>query len=237
VSLEDVVWHDVECGRYEADLALWDELARDAEHGVLDVGAGTGRVSLPLAQAGHRVTALDIDPELLAALRERAAEAGVEVATLAADARDFTLPEPVSLIAVPMQTIQLLPERDGFFASARRALVPGGRVAIATATDLEPYDGAPPLPAPDLGEADGWTYVSQPIAIRIDGDQVLIERIRQMVGPADEREAFQDVISLSIVTPGGLAEEAARHGLEAEELLHIPETPEHVASQVVVFRG
>ena len=33
------------------------------------------------------------------------------------------------------------------------------------------------------------------------------------------------------------AEEAAEHGLEAEELLHIPETPEHVASQVVIFRG
>jgi hypothetical protein len=138
---------------------------------------------------------------------------------------------------VPMQTIQLLPERDGFFTSARRALVPGGRLAIAIVTDLEPYDGAPPLPAPDLGQADGWTYVSQPIAIRIDGDRVLIERIRQMVGPSDERDAFQDVITLSIVTPGGLAEEAARHGLEAEELLHIPETPEHVASQVVVFRG
>ncbi|MDA0165065.1 class I SAM-dependent methyltransferase [Solirubrobacter ginsenosidimutans] len=237
MSFDDVVWHDVECGRYDADLALWGELAEGAEHGVLDVGAGTGRVSLPLAAAGHQVTALDIDPELLGALRERAAAAGVEVATLAADARDFTLPEPVSLIAVPMQTIQLLPERDGFFASARRALVPGGRVAIAIATDLEPYDGAPPLPAPDLGQAGGWTYVSQPIAIRIDGDRVLIERIRQMVGPADEREAFQDVITLAIVTPGGLAEEAARHGLEAEELLHIPETPEHVASQVVVFRG
>ena len=39
------------------------------------------------------------------------------------------------------------------------------------------------------------------------------------------------------VTPGGLAEEAAVPGLEAEELLHIPETPEHVASQMVVFRG
>ena len=237
MSSDDVVWHDVECGRYDADLALWSELAEGAEHGVLDVGAGTGRVSLPLAAAGHRVTALDIDPELLAALRERAAAAGVEVATLAADARDFTLPEPVSLIAVPMQTIQLLPERDGFFASARRALVPGGRVAIAIATDLEPYDGAPPLPAPDLGQAGGWTYVSQPIAIRIDGEKVLIERIRQMVGPADERDAFQDVITLSIVTPGGLAEEAALHGLEAEDLLHIPETHEHVASEVVVFRG
>ena len=237
MSFDDVIWHDVECGRYDADLALWEALAADAEQGVLDVGAGTGRVSLRLAEAGHRVTALDIDAELLGALRERAAAAGVEVATITADAGDFTLREPVSLVAVPMQTIQLLPDRDGFFASARRALVPGGRLAIAIATDLEPYDGAPPLPAPDLGQADGWTYVSQPIAIRIEGKQVLIERIRQMVGPGQEREAFQDVIRLSIVTPGGLAEEAARHGLEAEELLHIPETPEHVASEVVVFRG
>ena len=136
-----------------------------------------------------------------------------------------------------MQTIQLLPERSGFFAAAKRAVVPGGRVAVAIATDLEPYDGAPPLPAPDLGQADGWTYISQPIAIRVDGDQVQIERIRQMVGPDGERATFDDVIRLQVVTPGGLAEEAAEHGLEAEELRHIPETPEHVASEVVVFRG
>ena len=57
------------------------------------------------------------------------------------------------------------------------------------------------------------------------------------LGPEGETQAFDDVIRLFVVTPGGLAEEAARHGLEAEELLHIPETFEHVASQVVVFRG
>ena len=41
-----VVWHDVECGRYSADLALWRELAAREPGPVLDVGAGTGRVAL-----------------------------------------------------------------------------------------------------------------------------------------------------------------------------------------------
>jgi SAM-dependent methyltransferase len=234
---EHAMWHDVECGAYDADLPLWEELARDAPEGVLDVGAGTGRVALRLARAGHAVTALDIDATLLAELEHRAADAGLKVTTLTADAASFELPHPVGLVAVPMQTIQLLPDRSGFFASARRALVPGGRLAVAIATDLEAYDGAPPLPVPDLGQDDGWTYVSQPVAIRIDDDSVRIKRLRQRIGPHGERTTTDDVIELAVVTPGGLAEEAAAHGLEAEELRHIPETYEHVASEAVIFRG
>jgi SAM-dependent methyltransferase len=229
---ENAVWHDVECGSYTADLDLWLELADGA---VLDVGAGTGRVAIELAKAGNDVTALDLDPELLDVLTQRAV--GLHIDTVTADAADFTLERQFDLIAVPMQTIQLLEHRDGFFASARRALKPGGRVAVAIATDLDPYDGGPPLPAPDLGANDGWTYVSQPMAIRVDGEHVQIERTRQRVGPNGEWVTTEDRITLHVVTPGRLAEEAAAHGLEAEELRHIPETPEHVASQVVIFRG
>ena len=63
-----VAWHDVECGGYTADLSLWGRLARAQDGPVLDVGAGTGRVALRLAAAGHDVTALDRDGELLAEL-------------------------------------------------------------------------------------------------------------------------------------------------------------------------
>ncbi len=72
VTSTKVVWHDLECGSYRADLPLWRALAVQARDGpVLDIGAGTGRVALDLARAAHRVTALDLDPELLGALRDR----------------------------------------------------------------------------------------------------------------------------------------------------------------------
>jgi SAM-dependent methyltransferase len=230
-----VMWHEVECGRYQADQPLWAELARAAPDGVLDVGAGTGRVALPLARAGHAVTALDIDPALLAVLTERAED--IRVTTLAADAQDFALDAPVGLVIVPMQTLQLLADRSAFFACARRALVPGGRLAAAIATDLETFEAAEHLPLPDVGRIEGWTFLSQPVAIRVDPDRYRIERIREIVAPDGERERTEDVIELAHVSPAQLAEEAAAHGLEAEDLRRISETDEHVGAEVVVFRA
>jgi SAM-dependent methyltransferase len=230
-----VMWHEVECGRYEADLPLWHELARATVDGVLDVGAGTGRVALPLARAGHAVTALDVDAELLAVLRERADT--LDVPTIAADAQDFALDRPVGLVIVPMQTLQLLGDRAAFFACARRALVPGGRLAAAIASDLEAFDDPDRLPLPDVGRVEGWTFVSQPVAIRVTPDEFRIERVREIVAPDGSRERSEDVIRLANVTPAQLAEEAGAHGLEAEALRRIPETDEHVGAEVVVFRG
>jgi SAM-dependent methyltransferase len=230
-----VMWHEVECGRYHADQPLWAELARAAPDGVLDVGAGTGRVALPLARAGHAVTALDIDPELLAVLTERAED--IPVTTLVADAQDFALDAPVGLVIVPMQTLQLLADRAAFFACARRALVPGGRLAAAIATDLEAFEPVEHLPLPDVGRIEGWTFLSQPVAVRVDAERYRIERIREIVAPDGERELTEDVIELARVSPAQLAEEAAAHGLEAVDLRRIPETDEHVGAEVVVFRA
>ena len=59
-----VLWHDIECGGYDVDLPLWRELAEATGGPVLDIGAGTGRVSLDLAGHGYDVVALDLEPEL-----------------------------------------------------------------------------------------------------------------------------------------------------------------------------
>jgi SAM-dependent methyltransferase len=136
--IPEVVWHDVECGAYAEDLPLWRDLAMVHGGPILDVGAGTGRVTLHLAGQGHTVVALDRSADLLAALRARAS--GLAVETVVADARDVDLAgRRFGLILVPMQTIQLLGGADGraaFLRCARPALAPSGLLAIAIADAL-----------------------------------------------------------------------------------------------------
>jgi SAM-dependent methyltransferase len=233
-----VVWHDLECGSYDADLPLWDELA--AGGAVLDVGAGTGRVALRLARAGCAVTALDRDPVLLAVLADRAEIAGLRIRTVVADAADFDAGEAAyALVAVPMQTIQLLPgaaARAGFFACARRAVAPGGLVALAIAADLETFEGAD-VPAPDVAESDGTRFVSQPTAVRAVDGGTRIERLRHTIPPGGDRTTEHDVIVLATVTAEALAAEGAAAGLRPEATRYIPPTPDHVGSELVILRG
>ena len=222
-----VAWHRAECGNYSADLPFWRELAaREAAGGeILDVGAGTGRVALDLARRGHRVVALDRDPELLAEITHPAIEPVV------ADAQSFDLGERrFPLILVPMQTLQLLDHRAGFYAAARRHLLPGGLLAAAIATDLEPFEG--PLPTPDRTVLSGRTYLSQPVAIRrVDGAFELV-RERRWEGGSET-----DVIRLAHLTPEEAAAEAEAEGFTALEPAEIAATADHVASTVVLLRG
>ena len=233
-----VIWHDVECHGYTADLALWHELAATQGGPVLDVGAGTGRVALDLAEAGHAVTALDNDGELLAALRERALRRGVAVDTVEADAEGFRLGRSFSLVLVPMQTIQLLRDRAAFLAAAAAHLRPGGLLAAAIADDLVPFAGEPELlPDPDVAQRDGWHYASQPVAVRVLDGRARIERVRSTVAPDGTVSAEADAIELARLDAAMLEAEAAAAGLRPQPARRIPATTDHVGSVVVIARA
>jgi len=87
-----VIWHDVECGAYAADLPLWEELSAEAEGLVLDLGCGTGRVALHLARRGHAVVGLDTSPDVILALGDRAKELPVDSAV--GDVRGLSFRRP-----------------------------------------------------------------------------------------------------------------------------------------------
>ena len=232
-----VVWHDVECGSYAADLALWRELAAAADGPVLDVGAGTGRVALDLARRGVEVVALDADGELLAELARRAAD--LPVRTVRADARALAVTD-VALIIVPMQTLQLLggpPGRAAFLRAALRALRPGGLLAAALADARDGLDAEHDLPPlPDIRQlGDGTVVSSRVVAVRADAAGATIERLRETVDPAGRRSAAADAITLDRVDARTVAAEARALGFAVRPTLAVAPTDEHVGSEVVVL--
>jgi SAM-dependent methyltransferase len=238
---EVVVWHDLECGGYGADLPLWRELTADADGAVLDLGAGTGRVALDLARRGCEVVALDRDADLLAALRARARAEDLDVATLCADARAFDAGRSFALCLVPMQTIQLLggsEQRARCLECVRAHLVAGGRFAAALADPLEGFVGdVISLPLPDMGEHDGWVYSSQPVALHREDGATVIERNRQRVAPNGERIEATDLVRLDDLDAAQLEREAGAHALRVLPRRRVAATEEHVGSEVVVLEA
>lgn len=258
----EVIWHDLECGGYTADLPLWLELAGGADgrlpaDPLLEIGAGSGRVTLALAQAGHRVTAVDLDSRLLRALGARAS--GMDVEVVCADARTLALGRAdFGLCLVPMQTLQLLAGPHGraaFMHRARAHLRPGGVLACAIVSDFECFDcthgeGGPTPEVARVGDSD---YVSRAIRVAGGEDSFVIERVRSVVPPrakgaraargvrrlsgAAGIAGERDVIELDVVTVEQLQREGASAGFRPGEPRRVDATDEHLASEVVILHA
>ena len=230
------VWHDVECGGYEADLTVWDELA-DAQAGpILDLGCGTGRVALHLARRGHRVLGLDVDEALVRALAPRAA--GLSVEAVVGDARDLSLGTTFGLVIAPMQVVQLLGSAEDRIRCLRGVfehLQPGGLAAFAIVESVPVEDDVPP-PLPDARESDGWVYSSLPTAIEIDAEAIRVHRLRQAVSPAGELSEENDEVHLSRLDTVTLEQEAVAAGLRPCGRRKVPMTERYVGTSVVLLR-
>ncbi|HWF52078.1 MAG TPA: methyltransferase domain-containing protein [Solirubrobacteraceae bacterium] len=238
MTATEVIWHDLECGGYREDLPLWRALAREHPGPILEVGAGTGRVSVDLARLGHDVSALDRDRELLAALGARAA--GTTLTTVVADARSFALDRRFALCLVPMQAIQLLGgvrERASFLRCARACLMAGGVLAAALTDDVDPYEvtAGAPAPLPDIRELDGIVYASRPIAVREEDDVFVIERRREIVAPNGAHAVEENRIALDRVGAAELEREGCLAGFHPLLRAHVPATADYVGSEVVML--
>jgi SAM-dependent methyltransferase len=232
------VWHEVECGGYAADLEVWEELAEAGGGTALELGCGTGRVSLRLARRGHPVWAVDADPALLDALEARASREGLAIRTACADVRALALDRRFELIVAPMQLVQMLGGEAGrraVLGHAATHLSSAGRLAAAIverpAASVERATAA----LPDVRERHGWVYSSLPTIVPMAGGDLEIRRVRQTVSPDGSLSQEGHVDHLDALDADRLEREASSCGLRPAARLEVPPAEGYLGATVVVL--
>lgn len=145
--------YDLDLQDDPGDLDLYLALADRADGPIVELAAGSGRLAIPLAAAGHRVTAIDNDPAMLARARQRAADAGLPDGRLELIEADLLDLPPVgdqgsALAFIALNSILLMGTRDAQRATIRALagqVGPGGVVVVDAwlpdADDLARFDG------------------------------------------------------------------------------------------------
>ncbi len=145
--------YDVDLLEDPGDLDLYLALAARTGGPVLELGAGTGRVALALAEAGHAVTAVDSDSAALDRLRARLGTGDPlpgQVEVVAGDIVGLELAGPprFRLAIVALNTLLMLGSRQAqraAFDALARHLLPEGLavvdVSLPSAQELGRYDG------------------------------------------------------------------------------------------------
>ncbi len=136
----DAALYDYEYRRRRADVAFYKEVARrrlGPQGKILELGAGSGRLTIPLARGGHDVVAVDQAPGMLARLRARTTALPKSVATrirvVDGDLRTFDVGGKFPLIVAAFNVLEHLYTRgevEACLARVRAHLAPGGAFAF-----------------------------------------------------------------------------------------------------------
>ena len=119
---------------FSEDLPFWQTLARWQGGPILELGCGTGRVALPLAQDGHTVYGLDNSPAMLAFMQARIpAELQSRIHLVEADMVDFHIEEAFKIVLLPCNTYSAFDPnmRSRMLTCIFQHLRPGGVFAVS----------------------------------------------------------------------------------------------------------
>ena len=123
--------------RLSPDIGFWVEMAKQAGGRTLELACGTGRVLLPIAQAGCEITGIDLSPHMMPKCRERLAREPEDVRgrvrLVLANMTDFNTGETYALAIIPARSFQILidpREQEACLRTIAAHLQPHGRLVI-----------------------------------------------------------------------------------------------------------
>jgi SAM-dependent methyltransferase len=133
---------------HDYDLSFWLALAEREAGPVVEWGAGTGRLAVPLAAAGHDVTGVELSGEMAG----RGKRKGSDVAWVVSDMRSTQLERRYSLAVCAFNSFLCLTSVDDaltFLRNARDHLSPGGLLGIEVSA-FSPEELVDPPSGPEL---------------------------------------------------------------------------------------
>jgi SAM-dependent methyltransferase len=128
-------FYDLDLGDFDADLLMIQQFAARCGSPLLELACGTGRVLLPLARQGYRVTGVDISSAMLEVARHKVAAEGLadRITLVEGNMRDFALDGRFNLVFVAVNAFMHLLTTDAQLAALaciRRHLNPGGLLLV-----------------------------------------------------------------------------------------------------------
>ena len=115
------------------DIDFYVRQARKYGSPILELACGIGRITLPIAQEGFKITGVDISEGMLQRAKEKAMEQHLTITWSKADIRNFTLYEKFNLIFLPFNSISHLQDLDSIaacFQAVKHHLAPDGRFIL-----------------------------------------------------------------------------------------------------------
>lgn len=95
---------------------------------LLEIGIGTGRISVPLAKKGFRVIGIDISDKMLAHLRAKSAQLANPPRAGRGDVTRLPFHDHAFRAVLAVHVFHLIDDLDACLMEARRVLLPGGRL-------------------------------------------------------------------------------------------------------------
>jgi len=170
--------------RTPEERVAWDRvfaLAVGGRQGLdaLDIGCGTGFLSLELAARGHRVTGIDFAPAMLALAKKKAVEAGAAIRFEEADAENLPFAPASFDLVITRHVLWTLPHPEAAIDEWIRVLRPGGRLAVIDSHAVSPES------ATSARRSDEYAPVSDRLPFLMGKPQQEIETLFRAHGLAD----------------------------------------------------
>ncbi len=130
---DDGELYDILCQGLDYGIDFYVGLAHEAKGPVIEIACGTGRVLLPVLQAGADADGLDLFQPMLDTARRKAAALGFSPALHRGDMADFRMPRRYDLAMIPFNAFcHMLTTEDQLrcLECVRRCLLPGGLLAF-----------------------------------------------------------------------------------------------------------